>query len=484
MKTYTKWLKKWLDENTEYVHETKIQKKVPEKLVQILWAQQKFLNAPLKTLNDIELIIFSPGAWNYGAGPDFLSAHIKIGEKELKGDIEIHLHPSQWYSHEHQLSALYDNVILHICLYNQDFSPQDNDNYPAHTVILEKFLTEPIEKLLADEQLIQNEKNRDLPAGRCSQEIFKNMNTNELNKFFSQMAVRRLKEKADKLQRLGKDIPTQFRHGISGALGYKHNHFCFQKLSKIIAKYPLFSFDEKYSLAMGISGLFHCKAATDWKQHQRFIKYWNIWKQLEHLTSERHELNLHQNRPAHHPLRRLAYLIWLSMDPNIPYITEKLSSLWLQFLSKSITDKTSKQILNESYQLLPIYKDSFWTRHYTFSAPIQNDKLPLLGKSHQKEVMMNIIIPLIFSQCENTQSQEKLVRVLQLVSPTNTSTHKYLKKRFLNGHPQHHKFTNALEEQGAYQIHRDFCSFHETSCINCPLSKAQTLDLQKASLCL
>lgn len=53
------------------------------------------------------------------AGPDVHDAILRFtgqGEETVVGDIEFHVHASDWFAHHHQSDARYNNVILHVVL--------------------------------------------------------------------------------------------------------------------------------------------------------------------------------------------------------------------------------------------------------------------------------------------------------------------------------------------------------------------------------
>lgn len=56
----------------------------------------------------------SPGQHNNDAGPDFLSARLRIGQLLWTGAVEMHWHAMEWYRHRHQLDPAYNQVILHV----------------------------------------------------------------------------------------------------------------------------------------------------------------------------------------------------------------------------------------------------------------------------------------------------------------------------------------------------------------------------------
>ena len=81
---------------------------------QLFWKLQGFEEKELFTLSGKPVQIISCGKLNYGPGPDFLEACIRIGSTLHSGNIELHLRPKDWYNHNHHSDSLYDSVILHV----------------------------------------------------------------------------------------------------------------------------------------------------------------------------------------------------------------------------------------------------------------------------------------------------------------------------------------------------------------------------------
>ena len=89
---------------------------VTERHVQALWYDDNMRPEILLSKSCEDIRVVDPGEWNLGAGPDFLNAVLEIGpdRKRVRGDVEIHLRPSDWTAHKHSEDAAYNNVIAHI----------------------------------------------------------------------------------------------------------------------------------------------------------------------------------------------------------------------------------------------------------------------------------------------------------------------------------------------------------------------------------
>ncbi|MCF3649454.1 DUF2851 family protein [Synoicihabitans lomoniglobus] len=89
----------------------------PELLLQRIWADRAFSVGEATTQNGERIKVDHPGRWNRLGGPDFKDARLRIGGRQIDGDVEIHLHESDWRAHGHGNDAHYDGVVLHVVLY-------------------------------------------------------------------------------------------------------------------------------------------------------------------------------------------------------------------------------------------------------------------------------------------------------------------------------------------------------------------------------
>lgn len=85
-----------------------------EMLLHYVWQHRMFPLGQLTTTAGTALEVIDPGLHNFGSGPDFFNAKIRIGGQLWVGNVEIHLRASDWYRHHHETDEAYNNVILHV----------------------------------------------------------------------------------------------------------------------------------------------------------------------------------------------------------------------------------------------------------------------------------------------------------------------------------------------------------------------------------
>ena len=85
-----------------------------EKQATLIW-QQTVGNMLTSTEGAVVNVVY-PGRTNGDNGPDFRDAVTVNKSHLMKGDVEVHIKSSDWYSHGHNTNADYNNVILHVVM--------------------------------------------------------------------------------------------------------------------------------------------------------------------------------------------------------------------------------------------------------------------------------------------------------------------------------------------------------------------------------
>ena len=87
---------------------------ITERHVQAAWYDRSIRPDALVASNGERVRVIHPGNWNLGPGPDFRNAVLEVDGRKVAGDVEVHMAPRDWTSHDHSGNAEYDHVIAHV----------------------------------------------------------------------------------------------------------------------------------------------------------------------------------------------------------------------------------------------------------------------------------------------------------------------------------------------------------------------------------
>ena len=82
-----------------------------EQLLHYCWKHKIFPLQALTTTDGREVEVLYPGIHNFDAGPDFSEAKIKIAGVVWVGNVELHIHSSDWFRHHHEGNPVYENIM-------------------------------------------------------------------------------------------------------------------------------------------------------------------------------------------------------------------------------------------------------------------------------------------------------------------------------------------------------------------------------------
>lgn len=443
-----------------------------ERHLQAMWLEQQYFTG-LVTAQGHPITVVSPGIWNCEAGPDFRRAHIRIGETEYVGDVELHLSEEDWYSHGHDRDARYNGVILHVALWRSSH-PQPLLTHTGQTLVqtyLEPHLTVPTERVVQLLDLDLYPYKKFVGSGRCAGAIFNRVDRATIEDLFFSAALWRLERKRICLSQWVSDPDKRLAAGIAMGLGYKHNTQRFLEIWLELCQQADFS--ERHSLAwvLGKCGYFVGHYASKWKDSSHYQALKQLWEELGSPLHPRYRLTLDHIRPVNNPVRRLATLCMLVNDPSITTLFDRMTGLW-DAQWRTISDPRSCRHLVQGFvDLLPTYDDIYWSYHYSFEQHRQPKALALMGKSLKQEIVINTVFPLLVAHVRASKSTEQwtaFALVYRSLVTGNSSKTRYLQHRFFGSGGGNDLFKTAAFEQGAFQLHHDFCTRYEASCEGCP----------------
>ena len=218
---------------------------ISERHVQAIWYDRSLRPEGLHTVRGIPVRVIDPGIWNVEAGPDFRSAVLEVGPdaQRLTGDVEVHLHPSDWRAHGHSNDLAYAHVIAHVTWHAHPARSPQTDGLPARClqICLGDFLrTKPSFSPEAIDLSVYPYAH--FPAAPRPCHAFFARDPDRLVTLLSLAGRTRLAAKAShftaRFLRTG-DPARVFYEETFAALGYKHNVKPFRKLAEILPWHEL-----------------------------------------------------------------------------------------------------------------------------------------------------------------------------------------------------------------------------------------------------
>ncbi len=436
---------------------------ISERLVQCIWYDQRILTGTLKTMDGTPVQVISPGWWNLEAGPDFRHATIKVGNgPERQGDIEIHLRADDWVHHGHERDPFYDNVILHVVLWEagSQRKPRTRLGEIIPQVVLQNQLDATLEQLLDEIDMDSYPHNAGNHAGRCAPTL-KLLPELSIGVLLNSAGDERFSTKVRKFLRwIHRSGPEQaFYEGWMEALGYKANKVAFRTLAQR-APLTLLSAHPKQmpAILFGIANLLPTIAAKSRDTHVRSL--WNNWWKLRPDFEDKilplDTWRMYGIRPVNHPHRRLGTAIaLLKKHPN--------------FAEKIIAAIESD---GDPAKLFLQIKDDYWMHHYSLGGKTQSKATELLGASRVQEILSNIVYPFAAAYAENRNDVRLFSKAKEKYDSLPPSGDNAILR--LAGQQLFDKAIEASrhiqsnrQQQGLIQIFQDFCLNDKSGCQQC-----------------
>ena len=417
---------------------------------------------------DVEVI--DKGTRNFDSGPDYKNAKIKIGEKVLTGDVEIHRDHSNWVQHDHHNDRRYISVILHVVLWDSPSrtAPKLRIKRELPTVILQNHLTKSIHDIW--KEIISE------PSDKFRLPCFANNSTasdEELVLWLGKLSVERLKLRAERirgrlseLSRAAEKVLPKNRplweqalyEFIFEALGFSKNKEQMQSLAAsagldTIRKFSGSKIDGIQAILFGTSGLLFDVRTKD--PYTDNIK--EIWRELSDKIKnprlQRSEWAFFGQRPQNYPTIRIAYgsqIIYSLLNKEL------FRALILVFEDKEFK---VKQAVEDIMGLLEPAADEYWNSHYDFGKASKAKNI-LAGRQRITDILINVIVPLLYLYSAEFDKKQLRMNVLKLYNefPSNAdnSVLRVMQSQLLGSRGV--KSNSVAMEQGLIQLHNFYCT--------------------------
>jgi len=441
--------------------------------LQRLWKSRKLFKNVLRTQTGKHVEVLFGGRENLDSGPDFKDAVIKLDGEVLRGDIEVHLSSSGWYTHNHHTDPAYNNVILHLVATPSEQSwieRQDRVKVEQVGIQLEN-MDAVLKSLLAfknnDEAIIEN-----CPLSRKQEgQIWKTIEIAGEHRLLSkveQMQEDRLHDSWDQIL---------YKRTLS-ALGYSKNQTPFRKLAELVP-YETVNSEMQWvsedmalrkctALLLGAAGLLPSqRGISEGELRGEILDYAGphelLWQQMKHRlmikAMAHHEWQFFRLRPQNFPTRRIAGMAYLLHR----FHKTGLFDGFLRIVEGHKEDM--RRLTKEIEKALVVKADAFWGRHYDFAG---EDKVfhksdeALIGSNRARDIAINIVLPALclYASEANDGILKNLLREQYARHPKtadNVVTKAMLRQLFREGSRQV-KLTCAMQQQGVLHLRKLYCA--------------------------
>jgi len=425
--------------------------KISEEQIALRW--QQLLGKKLTTEEGKQLKTIYPGRVNGDNGPDFRDAVIIVNESNIvRGDVEIHVNSSDWYSHGHHRNLEYNGVILHVVAQHDGNS----------ATVLQNGRTVPV---LCLSHNSQHKAYHRLP---CFQ-IAKHRDRQTLWGLLNIAGEERFRQKAESFQvelQRGEAKEVLWK-SMMKALGYSKNMKPFEELA---CKVPLSFLEEvesgeslllKQTWLLGVAGLLPCqRTRTEFSEEKETRELEQTWQAVGRGTKAMSQNDWHLTHiyPNNSPVRRIIaqshFLQRYHRDGLLPGMLRLVRETPLIAGHRWLEDG------------LIVFGEGYWQDHHDFG--LKTKKSALLGHSKAGEIVINIILPFAFAWGEVANEPELKERAISFYSyypklAENELTRHMARQLYLEDKSD----SSACWQQGLIHIFRNYCC--EGKCSQCVL---------------
>ena len=446
------------------------QRPVPEALLQDLWRRRHFDTGALHTTDGRPIGVLDPGRLNTDAGPDFNEAHVRIGERDWHGDVEIHPASGGWFDHDHHRDARYNAAVLHVTLYVDDWTGGliREDGSPLPEVVLAPHLTAPLRELLHDFRTREDE-------GLFCAPRWNEVPDQKRTRWIAEMTEERLEAKKERLVDryfATPDLEALLHERLFAGLGYSKNDAPMSDLARRtppalcrrLARRADGDVRDLEALLLGSAGLLPspedlldadratAEYATDLAE--RFEQLERAFDLPAPMASERWQF--FRLRPANFPPLRIAQAVALVAPGGLLH-RDPLGRL-LDAVRSDTPARDLRAVLEANAP------SDFWKTHFHLEkATAERD--PSVGRRRVDTLITNAVAPILLL-CAEQHGDDALASAVRALLRDLPAGSDRVTRRFrdLGTRPQ-----DAFEAQGLHQLYRTRCC--EGRCLDCTIGQ-------------
>jgi hypothetical protein len=416
---------------------------VKEEFLQYIWQTSLFRNESLKTTAGHSLQIIKPGTLNQDSGPDFFNSKLLLDQTLWAGNVEVHLHSSEWMQHGHQFDAAYNNVVLHV-VYEHDEEIVNQLGKSIPTLELRSYI--PAAIIAKYNQLYLGSK------WIACESMLPGIDHDKIHPFIHRLLIERLEDKVryimQDLQLNKKNWEQTFYEYLARNFGFKTNALPFHILAKslpiqILAKYKP-SLLQIEALLFGQAGFLN-EDFTETYPNQLKNEYAYLKKahQLEPIHPDLWKFSA--MRPANFPTVRIA---------QFAHLVHASTSLF----SKCMEVKN----MQELEVLFEIQLHDYWNNHYRLDQPA-TIKEKKLGRASIENILMNTVAIFMFAYGKDKLNESLCKHSIEMMENLPAEVNGIIKKWTSLGF----RIQNAFDSQAFIQLKNMYCT--PKKCLSCSI---------------
>jgi hypothetical protein len=411
-----------------------------EEFLHYIW-QYRLYNPDLKLQNGEKIEVLHPGVHNKDSGPDFFNAKIRISDTIWAGNVEIHIHSSDWKRHNHQQDLSYDTIILHV-VWRDDIPVYRGNNTQIPTLELDGLFNENSWRnylqFMASQQWIP-----------CNT-MFLQVDPFLRNAWFDRVLVERLERKSLKVEHIlsltNNDWSQTFYRLLAMNMGFKLNNQAFEMLAQslpfqFLARHADDLFQVE-AMVFGQAGLL----GDDFNdEYPRMLKkeYGFLREKFNLSPIDSHLWRFMRLHPGNFPTLRLAQFASI-----IHHSVSILSELF------------NTHAINAYRKLFGAEASEYWNTHYVFDKPSASRR-KTLGQSSVDLLIINLVAPILLTygrRKSNAGFTEKPIDLLmQLKGESNAIISKWADLGV--------DVSNAATTQALLELKTNYCDAKK--CLDC-----------------
>ena len=419
---------------------------------------------------------------------------LSLGEgssRLVTGSVEMHLKCADWYTHGHHTDAKYNNVALHVVLWQVGAKPVVRaDGVSVPTLVLADYITMPTGELLRKvSPLVPN-------LGTLSEEPCwqrtRHWPIERLLKPIEDAGDARLIAKAAAMEAdlevLG-SIDELYYRGLMDALGYSANREPMLSLAAILPLPELLTLPlgrneaERAMLLeavlLGAAGFLPSQRGDlgplDWLSEQYAEEVETLWRAHAGalgLPTEPASVDgwvTNRVRPANSPPRRLAAAARL-----LARLLWERHGMLGSFITMPNTASSPFERGKQWTARLSVAAEGYWASHSDFGRPVaigDKEEVALVGTSRAADMVVNILLPALIARGERDGKPDERESALAVYAAyprlsENTITRAMAGEAL--GPDRKKAIRTARHQQGLIHLYRLYCESRR--CYQCPLS--------------